>query len=91
MYGTMKIQKLKDTCVEVCEELRKRKVDVCGIQEVRWKNKDTRFLGAFQRMYKLWRSENSTDIGGVGILVKEEPSEKVIVVVIFYCLAKTNT
>ena len=30
--------------VEVCEGLRKRKVDVCGLQEVRWKNKGTRFL-----------------------------------------------
>ena len=27
--------------VEVCEELRKRKVDVCGLQEVRWKNEGT--------------------------------------------------
>ena len=26
--------------MEVCEELRKRKVDVCGLQKVRWKNKD---------------------------------------------------
>ena len=39
--------------MEVCEELRKRKVDVCGLQEVRWKNEGTRFFGIFGRSYKL--------------------------------------
>ena len=33
--------------MEVREELRKRKVDVCGLQEVTWKNEDTQFLGVF--------------------------------------------
>ena len=64
--------------MEVCEELRKRKVDVCGLQEVRWKNEGTRFLGVFGRRYKLWWSGNSSGIGGVGILIKEEISEKVV-------------
>ena len=58
--------------VEVCEELRKREVDVYGLQEVRWKNEGAQFLGIFGRRYKLWWSENSSGIGGVGILVKEE-------------------
>ena len=64
--------------VEVCEELKKRKVDVCGLQEVKWKNKDTRFLGVFGQRYKLWWSGNSSGIGGVGILIKEELCEKVV-------------
>ena len=46
--------------------------------EVRWKNKDTRFLGVFGRRYKLWWSENSSGIGRVGVLVKEEVCEKVV-------------
>ena len=58
--------------MEVCEELRKRKVDVCGLQEVRWKNEGTRFLGVFRQRYKLWWSGNSSGIGRVGTLVKEE-------------------
>ena len=64
--------------VEVCEELRKTKVDVCGSQEVRWKNKGIRFLGVFGRRYKLWWSGNSSGIEGVGILVKKELCEKVV-------------
>ena len=39
--------------MEVCEELRKRKVDIYGLQEVRWKNEGTRFLGVLGRRYKL--------------------------------------
>ena len=64
--------------VEVCEELRKTKVDVCGLQDVRWKNKGIQFLGVFGRRYKLWWSGNSSGIEGVGILVKKELCEKVV-------------
>ena len=64
--------------MEVCEELGKRKVDACGLQEVRWKNKGTRFFRVFGRSYKLWWSGNRSAIGGVGILVKEELCEKVV-------------
>ena len=55
---------------EVREELRKRKVDVCGLQEVRWKNKGTRFLAVVGWRYKFWWSGNSFGIRGVGILVR---------------------
>ena len=64
--------------VDECEKLRKRKVDVCGLQEVRWKNEGTRFLEVFGQRYKLWWSGNSSGIKGVGILVKEELCEKVV-------------
>ena len=63
---------------EVCEELRKRRVDVCCLQEVRWRGQGARFLGAKGRRYKLWWSGNSEGVGGVGILVKEELCEKVV-------------
>ena len=63
---------------EVFEELRKRKVDVCCIQEVRWKGQGARFVGTLGRRYKLWWSGNDVGFGGVGILVKEEISENVV-------------
>ena len=59
------------------EELRKRKVDVCCLQEVRWKGEGARFFGVKGRRYKLWWCGNDK-IGGVGILVKEELCEKVV-------------
>ena len=62
----------------MCEELRKRKVDVCCIQEVRWKGQEARFVGTLGRRYKLWWSGNDAGFGRVGILVKEEISGNVV-------------
>ena len=39
---------------EVCEELRKRMIDVCCLQEVRWRVQGARMLGMKGRIYKLW-------------------------------------
>ena len=62
----------------MCKELRKRKVDVCCIQEVRWKGQGARFVSTSGRRYKLWWSGNDAGFGGFGILVKEEISGNVV-------------
>ena len=62
----------------MCEKLRKRKVDVCCIQEVRWKGQGARFVDTSGRRYKLWWSGNDAGFGGVGILVKEEISGNIV-------------
>ena len=62
----------------MCEELRKRKVDVCCLQEVRWRGEGARFIGVKGRRYKLWWCGNDDKTGGVGILIKEELCEKVV-------------
>lgn len=51
--------------MEVCDELRKWKVDVCCLREVQWKGQGTRFLGIKGRKYKIWWSGNNEGIGGV--------------------------
>ena len=56
----------------MCEELSKRRVDVCCIQEVRWKGQGARFVGTSGRRNKLWWSGNDAGFGGVEILVREE-------------------
>ena len=50
---------------DVCEELRKRMIDVCCLQEVRCRGQGARMLGIKERRYKLWWSENGTGAGGV--------------------------
>ena len=62
----------------MCEELRKRRVDVYRLQEVRWRGQGAQFMGVKGKRYKLWWSENSDGTGGVGVLVKEELCEKVV-------------
>ena len=53
-------------------------MDVCCLQEVRWRGEGARFFGVKGRRCKLWWCENDDKIGGVGILVKEELCEKVV-------------
>ena len=47
----------------MCEELRKRRVDVCCMEDVRWKG--ACFVGTSGRRYKLWWSGNNAGIGGL--------------------------
>ena len=44
-FGTLNVGSLCGRKTEVCEGLRKRKVDVCSIQEVRWKGQGACFVG----------------------------------------------
>ena len=53
------------------ERLRKREVDMCCRQEVKWKEQGARIVGCRGGRYKLVWSGNNDGIGGVGILVKE--------------------
>ena len=70
--GTWNIGSMSGRGTEVCEELRKRGMDVCCQQEVRWRGQEARFLGVKGRRYKWWWSGNSDGTGGVEVLWKEE-------------------
>ena len=52
----------------MCEQLRKRKVGMCCLQEVRWRGQGVRFIGCRGKRCQLWWSGNNHEIGGVGIL-----------------------
>ena len=73
-FGTLNVGSLCGRKTEVSEELRKRKIDVCCLQEVRWKGQGARFVGTSGQRYKLWWSGNDE---GFGILVKEKISGNV--------------
>ena len=50
-----------------------RKVDVCGLQEVRFKNEGVKFLQGGQKMrYKMFWKGGKEGQNGVGIAVQEE-------------------
>ena len=57
-FGTLNVGSLCGKKTEVCEEQRKKRVDVCRMKEVRWKSLEARFVGTSGRWYKLWWSEN---------------------------------
>ena len=77
----MEVGKLEVFCgsgTDVCEQLRKREVDMCCLQEPRWRGQGARFIGCRDKRYKLWWSGNNDKMGGVEILVKEDFCYKVI-------------
>ena len=66
---------------EVAAMLGRRKVDICAVQEVRYKKEGTRMYGSGDERYKFWWRGGSEGNNGVGIMVKEEWIENVIEVV----------
>ena len=50
--GTWNIGSMSGRGTKVCEELRKRSMDVCCLQEVRWRGQGARFMGMKGRRYK---------------------------------------
>ena len=53
-------------------------IDVCCVQEVRWRGQGARMLGMEGRRYKLLWSGKGDGVGGVDVMVKEELCEKVV-------------
>ena len=64
--------------MELCEELVRREVGICCIQEVRWRGMGSKSVGSSGRKLKLWWSGNEDKIGGVGILWVVRSVEKSI-------------
>ena len=51
---------------------------VCCLQEVRWRGHGARIPRMKGRRYKLWLSGKGDEVGGVGVMVKEELCENVV-------------
>ena len=52
-FGSWNVGSISGRGTEVCEELRKRKVDICCLQEVRWRGEGARFYGVKGKKFKL--------------------------------------
>lgn len=63
---------------DVCEEFRKRRVNVCCVQGARWSGHGARLIGVNGGKYKGWWTGNYKETGSVGVLVKGEICEKVM-------------
>ena len=61
---------------EIVETLNRIKIDICCVQEVRWRGASTRTATRKNSHYKLFWIGNKTGNGGVGIFV--EKIEKVL-------------
>ena len=62
---------------EVVETLSRRKVDLCCVQETRYRGGHCRIITGRDSRYKLFWSGNSKGTAGVGVFVAEKWIEKV--------------
>ena len=63
---------------EVNDELRKKMIEVCCWQEVRWRGLGAWMLEMKGRIHRQWSSGKGDGVGGVGIMVKDEQCENVV-------------
>ena len=75
--GTLNVNTLRGRVWEVVETLSRRKVDVCCIQETRYRGGSCRTIKGKDTRYKFYWSGNDKGTAGVGVFVAEEWIEKV--------------
>ena len=64
---------------EIVEILATRRIDICAVQETRWRGCSTRMITGKHYRYKFLWSGDKSCFGGVGILVAEKWVEKISV------------
>ena len=63
---------------EIVETLARRRIDICALQETRWRGCPTRMITGKHCRYKCFWSCDTSGFGGVSILVAEKWVEKII-------------
>ena len=63
---------------ELVTMLAKRRVDICCLQEVRYRNQGCTRIGSNEEKYKLWYSGGVEKINGVGVMMKADLVDNVI-------------
>ena len=77
--GTCNVGTLSGRAGEIIETLNQRKIDICCVQEVRWRGASTRTItGKNNSQYKLLWIGNEIGNGGVGTFVAKKWIEKVL-------------
>ena len=76
--GTLNVGTLRGRAGEVVETISRRNVDICCLQEVRWRGASARMIQGKDTQYKLFWVGSKDGTGGVGILVADRWIEKVI-------------
>jgi len=76
--GSLNVGTMKGKSAEVVDMLMRRKVDVCCVQETRWKGEGVRMIKANNVKYKFYYKGGKEGLGGVGVLISERIVNKVV-------------
>ena len=75
--ASLNVRTLRVRSSEVVETVSRRNVDLCGLQEVRWRGASARMIVGKDSRYKVFWIGSENGNGGAGILLAEEWVEKV--------------
>ena len=70
--GSLNVNTLRGRVCEVVETLSRRKIDVCCVQETRYRGGQCRVISGKDSRYKLFWSGNSKGTAGVGVFIAEK-------------------
>lgn len=95
--GTLNVGTMKGRSSEVVETATRRQMDMCCLQEVRWRGGSARMITGKDSRYKFYWMGSQAGTGGVGILLAEKWVDKVFdvirvsdrILVLKVCLGKT--
>ena len=76
--GTANVGTLRGRSREIVDMLARRRIDICCLQETRYKNEGCTTIGSGDQKYKLWYVGNGDSTNGVGIMTKHELADCVI-------------
>ena len=77
-FGTWNVGSMTGRSEEVVDVLRRRRVDVCCLQETRWKGGGTKLIKGDGKKYRFSWQGCGEGIGGVGVLLSEEVMNQVV-------------
>ena len=69
--GSWNVGTMRGRSGEIVETLARRKIDVCCVQEVRWRGASARMITGKDSEFKFFWVGGETGLGGVGILVSK--------------------
>ena len=76
--ASLNVGTMRGRASEIVESLARRRIDICAVQETRWRGCSTRMITGKHCRYKFLWSGDTSGFGGVGILVVEKWIEKII-------------
>ena len=77
-FGSWNVGSMTGRSGEIVECLARRRIDVCCVQETRWKGGSARMLNGKRCKYKLFWQGRPDGLHGVGVLLCEELVDKVV-------------
>ena len=70
--GTVNVGTLSGKANEIAEMLTRRNVDLCCLQETRWRGGSSRQIKGKDSIYKLFWCGDQSGFGGIGIMLAQK-------------------